>query len=95
MRAFHQVPDSSWTFTNTSCFSYLFPQALKSAVIKFLKMNNFGDSLVNIYRTALVNVFNDIHLNKDSGRISLSVLLDLSAAFETVDHNILLGRLKN
>ena len=34
--------------------------------------------------TALVKVFNDIHLNTDSGRTSVLVLLDLSAAFDTV-----------
>lgn len=30
-------------------------------------------------------VLNDFHLNTDSGKISV---LDLSAAFDTVDHNI-------
>ena len=40
---------------------------------------------------AVVNVFGDIHLNTDSGRISLLVLLDLSVAFDMVGHNILLG----
>ena len=45
--------------------------------------------------TALVKVFNDIHLNTDSGKISVLVLLDLSAAFDTVDHDILLDRLEN
>ncbi len=45
--------------------------------------------------TALIKIINDIHFNSDSGKISVLVLLDLSAAFDTVDHNILLERLEN
>ena len=40
--------------------------------------------------TALVKVANDILLNMNSQRITLLVLLDLSAAFDTVDYGILL-----
>lgn len=43
--------------------------------------------------TAL-KVLNDIQLNTDSGKISVLILLDLCAAFDTVDHNILLDRLE-
>ena len=45
--------------------------------------------------TALFKVLNDIHSNTDSGKMSVVVLLDLSAAFDTVDHNILLDQLEN
>ena len=34
--------------------------------------------------TALIRVLNDIRLNTDSGKVSVLVLLDLSAAFDTV-----------
>ena len=43
--------------------------------------------------TALVKVANDILLDMNSQRVTLLVLLDLSAAFDTVDHEILLRRL--
>jgi len=44
--------------------------------------------------TALLGVKNDIPLNMNQRRVTLLVLLDLSAAFENVDHTILLDRLQ-
>ena len=43
--------------------------------------------------TALLRVKNDILLNTNKQHVTLLVLLDLSAAFDTVDHNVLLSRL--
>ena len=45
--------------------------------------------------TALLKVQNDILMNMNRKHVTLLVLLDLSAAFDTVDHNILLARLKS
>ncbi|XP_028272710.1 uncharacterized protein LOC114443003, partial [Parambassis ranga] len=45
--------------------------------------------------TALLKVFNDVLLATDSGHCVILVLLDLTAAFDTVDHDILLSRLKD
>ena len=45
--------------------------------------------------TALLKVFNDLILTVDNGTPAILVLLDLSSAFDTVDHRILVSRLEH
>ena len=45
--------------------------------------------------TALLRVFNDLLTASDPGSISVLTLLGLSAAFDTIDHSILLTRLES
>lgn len=45
--------------------------------------------------TALLRVSNDIIMASDAGKSTILVLLDLSAAFDTVDHHILIDRLRD
>ena len=45
--------------------------------------------------TALFNILNDSYGSIDSGQSTLLVALDLSAAFDTVEHSVLLTRLQN
>jgi len=45
--------------------------------------------------SALLCVTNDLRRSCDAGHASILILLDLSAAFDTIDHDILLDRLKS
>lgn len=61
----------------------------------FMAENGLLPELQSAYRpghsteTALLKVKNDLLLNMDGQRVTLLVLLDLSAAFDTVDHDVL------
>ena len=46
-----------------------------------------------VTETALLKVHNDISLNIDNGKVTALTMLDLSATFDTIDHNILITRL--
>ena len=59
------------------------------------------DPLQSVYsdkhytETALIKVQNDILSELDAGSSAILLMLDLSAAFDTIDHDILLSRLCN
>ena len=44
--------------------------------------------------TAVCRIYNDLVINKTTGSCSILILLDLSAAFDTVDHNIFINDLE-
>ena len=66
----------------------------------FLKENNILEKFQSGFRTchstetALTKVISDLRLNLDANKVSILVLLDLSAAFDTIDHDILIHRLE-
>ena len=45
--------------------------------------------------TTLIKVHNDISLNMDIGKVTALTLLDLSAAFDTIDYLVLLDHLSD
>ena len=66
----------------------------------YLSQNSLYGKYQSAYRvahsteTALLRIHNDIMLSLDKQKDVLLVMLDLSAAFDTIDHNVLLQRLR-
>ena len=67
----------------------------------FLEQNNVLEVFQSGFRkyhsteTALTKIISDLRQNSDANKVSILILLDLSAAFDTIDHDILINRLEN
>ena len=86
--------------SNLSFLSKLIEGAVIQQYTAHLLRNGINDIHQSAYKkyhsteTLLTKVKNDIQLKMDNGQVVMLVLLDLSAAFDTIDHNILINRLE-
>jgi hypothetical protein len=85
--------------SNLSVLSKLLERLVATQLIDYLKSAQLFPLYQSAYRmnhsteTAVLHVLSEILTAADRGDLSALVLLDLSAAFDTVDHNVLLKRL--
>ena len=93
--------DNLRPISNLAYISKLIQRVVYNQIHDHLLCWNHYPILQSAYRqyhsteTALLKVLNDILMNMNSQRVTLLVLLDLSSAFDTIDHKILLERLSS
>ena len=81
--------------------SKILEKAAESQITEHIISHNLSDPFQSAYRahhstkTALIEVLNDILKSGNSKKTVASLMSDISAAFDTVDHNILLGRMSS
>ena len=86
--------------SNLEFLGKLIERAVALQVVDHCTANKLMDMFQSAYKmyhsteTALIRVQNDILWNIDNKQVTLLVLLDLSAAFDTIDHELLFKRLK-
>ena len=84
--------------SNISFLGKLIEKVVTKQIHEYLSTNSlyckFQSAYRKFYSTALVKVFNDIFISIGDHRKVVLVMLDLSAAFDTIDHRILLERLE-
>lgn len=87
--------------SNLTFISKVLERIANHQLIGYLSASHLLPRLQSAYRrghsteTALLKVFSDLVNAIDSGQLALLSLLDMSAAFDTVDHDILMQRLSS
>jgi hypothetical protein len=97
----HNVFNNYRPVSNLPYISKILEKVVAARIKDHLQSCDLLESLQSAYRqhhsteTALVKVFNDLALALDEKKVGILVLLDLSAAFDTIDQDILLKRCSN
>ena len=87
--------------SNLTFLSKLLERAAYEQIVGYMECHHLLPPLQSAYQkhrsteTATIKVMSDIYRAADAGLVTLLGLLDLSAAFDTVDHVILLARLQH
>ena len=85
--------------SNLSCLSKVLEKVGVNQLNTHINSSNTSNQYQSAYRkfhstkTALLKIHSDILASMDAGKVTALTLLDLSAAFDAIDHTIVLNRL--
>ena len=88
-----------WPVSNLCFISKIVERVVAQQINCHISDNGLSNMLQSAYKsghsteTALLTIHDDIAFNMSQGRVTSLTLLDLSAAFDTIDHKSLLRRL--
>ena len=97
----HEELSNYRPISNLPFVSKLIEKAVASQLNYYLTENNLHDVNQSAYKTyhstetALLKIQNDVLMSIDQNQAVVLIFLDMSAAFDTVNHKTLLGRLSN
>ena len=86
--------------SNLPYVSKLLERVVSQQLLQLLTTHDLIDKFQSAYRpghsceTAILRVLNDVLCSADRGDLTILVLLDLSAAFDVIDHELLLSKLQ-
>ena len=86
---------------NLNFLSKILEKIVASRLNSHINSSHTSNDYQSAYRkfhsteTALLKIHNDILSSMDDGRVTALTMVDLSAAFDTIDHTILLRRLSD
>lgn len=90
-------PNTPQLLSHIQLWNFFWKNCLSIDTIDFLNSNNNLEKYLSGFRvkhsTALLKILKYFRCNTDSQRLSVLVLLDFSAAVDTVDHHTLFNRL--
>ncbi|KXJ18376.1 RNA-directed DNA polymerase from mobile element jockey [Exaiptasia diaphana] len=96
----HEIFKNYRPISNLKMVSKVIEKVVHNQLNAFLSLNNLYEPFQSAYRpyhsceTALLRISDDILQSLDRRQCVAMLFLDLSAAFDTVDHSILLNRLR-